>query len=268
MKTRLPLVGIVADFRILSRHPFHCVGNKYVEAVAFGAQTLPVLLPALAERTDYDAVLDLVDGLLFTGSPSNVAPERYGSEIASAELAETMDHARDATTLPLIRRALEWGVPVLGLCRGFQEINVALGGTLHQEVHEVDGLNDHRENEEADLEEQYGPSHPVAFTAGGLLERLTGTHQAVVNSLHGQGVARLAPGLAVEARAPDGLVEAFRPEKAPGFMLAVQWHPEWRYQENPVSVAIFSAFGEACRARQRARSEDATAPGRMPEQAF
>jgi len=249
-----PVVGIVADFRLLNRHPFHCIGNKYVQAVAEGSSALPVLLPALAERSDFEAILALVDGLMFTGSPSNVAPEHYGSTLAAEHLAGDLDHQRDATTLPLIRMAIERGVPLLGLCRGMQEINVALGGSLHQEVHHVTGFLDHRENDEAELEVQYAPSHPVAFTAGGLLARITGVAGAEVNSLHGQGVDRLAAGLVLEAVAPDGLVEAFSVEGARAFAMAVQWHPEWRFEVNPVSQSIFRAFGVACRERRELKA--------------
>jgi putative glutamine amidotransferase len=249
-----PVVGLVADLRLLSRHPFHCVGNKYVEAVGIGANTTPVILPALAERFNLRATLDLVDGLLFTGSPSNVAPEHYGAALSGSHLAEYLDPARDATALPLIRAAVAEGIPVLGLCRGCQEINVAFGGTLHQEVHVVPGLQDHRENEEAPLEDQYGPSHLVRFAKGGLLERLAGNAEAMVNSLHGQGVDRLAPGMIVEAVSPDGLIEAFRIGDAKSFALALQWHPEWRFDRNPLSIAIFREFGLACGLRKARRT--------------
>jgi putative glutamine amidotransferase len=262
MNTYPPVVGIVADFRVLNRHPFHCIGNKYVQAVAEGSAALPILLPALAAKTDFDAILELVDGLLFTGSPSNVAPDQYGTTLAADHLADDLDQERDATTLPLIRLAIARGIPVLGLCRGMQEINVALGGTLHQQVHHVVGLLDHREPDDAELEVQYAPSHPVHFTSGGKLAAMTGLAGAEVNSLHGQGVDQLAPGLSVEARAPDGLVEAFSVDAALSFALAVQWHPEWRFEINPVSQSIFRAFGASCRERRedKARASFAETP--------
>ncbi len=253
--------------RLLGRHPFHCVGNKYVEAVAIGADTTPVLLPALAGRFNLEAALHLVDGLLFTGSPSNVAPSHYGAELSGEHLADFLDPARDDTTLPLIRAAVAREIPILGLCRGCQEINVACGGTLHQEVHFVPGFNDHREDESAPLDEQYAASHMVHFEKGGLLERLAGRSEAMVNSLHGQGVDRLAPGMIVEARAPDGLIEAFRIEGARTFALAVQWHPEWRFDSNPLSIAIFREFGEACRQRQ-ARREGKAPSFKRPDHAL
>jgi putative glutamine amidotransferase len=232
---------------------FHCVGHKYVSAVAFGSDALPILLPALAAKSDFDAILDLVDGLMFTGSPSNVAPRHFDEEVPSEQLGAMLDEDRDATTLPLIRLAIERAIPVLGLCRGFQEINVALGGSLYQEVHKQPGFADHRENEDDELDMQYAPSHPVSFTPGGKLAQMTGVTESVVNSLHGQGINRLAPGLTVEARAPDGLIEAFSVADAATFAFAVQWHPEWRFEVNPVSQAIFKSFGAACRERRDRR---------------
>ncbi len=246
-----PLVGIPACARMMGGHPFHVTGDKYIRAVSDGAGALPLLVPALGDGLD---ILDLVarlDGILITGSASNVEPHRYGGP-PSAE-GTLHDPARDATTLPLIRAALEAGVPLLGICRGFQELNVALGGTLHQRVHEVPGLSDHREDTTAPLEVQYGPAHPVRLTPGGVLARLAGHGDVHVNSVHGQGIDRLAPGLAVEATAPDGLVEAVRVEAAPAFALAVQWHPEWRFREDPLSTALFAAFGTAAAERARRR---------------
>ncbi len=253
MSMHPPVVGIVADFRLLEPHMFHCVGHKYVSAVAFGSDALPILLPALAAKSDFDAILDLVDGLMFTGSPSNVAPRHFDEEVPSEQLGAMLDEDRDATTLPLIRLAIERAIPVLGLCRGFQEINVALGGSLYQEVHKQPGFADHRENEDDELDMQYAPSHPVSFTPGGKLAQMTGVTESVVNSLHGQGINRLAPGLTVEARAPDGLIEAFSVADAATFAFAVQWHPEWRFEVNPVSQAIFKSFGAACRERRDRR---------------
>ena len=254
MSMHPPVVGIVADFRLLEPHMFHCVGHKYVSAVAQGSEVLPILLPALAAASDFDAILDLVDGLMFTGSPSNVAPHHFKQQVPSEQLAAMLDEDRDGTTLPLIRLAVERAIPILGLCRGFQEINVALGGSLYQEVHKEAGFFDHRENEDDELDAQYAPSHAVSFTPGGKLALMTGVTDSEVNSLHGQGINRLAAGLVVEARAPDGLVEAFSVADSAAFAFAVQWHPEWRFEVNPVSQAIFKAFGAACRDRREQRS--------------
>jgi putative glutamine amidotransferase len=157
---------------------------------------------------------------------------------------------------------LERGIPLFAICRGFQETNVALGGTLHQAVHEVDGQNDHRAPAGADAAVQYGPAHPVEVLPGGVLAGILGNERIEVNSIHGQGVKRLADGLRVEARATDGLVEAFSKPSAPAFNLGVQWHPEWQAASNPVSRALFAAFGNACRSFQARRRSPERDPDR------
>jgi putative glutamine amidotransferase len=247
-----PLIGIPADRRILGPHPFHCVGEKYIAAVAQAAGAVPLLVPSLGEDADFDAILDVVDGILLTGSPSNVEPYRYFGPPGDPDTLH--DPHRDATTLPLIPRVVAAGMPLLAICRGFQEMNVAYGGTLWQKVQEVPGFADHRENKEDPLERQYGPAHDVELVPGGELQRIAGVERASVNSVHAQGVQRLGDGLEVEARAPDGLIEAFRVRSAPGFALAVQWHPEWQVMSNPFSRALFAAFGDAARAHARGRS--------------
>jgi putative glutamine amidotransferase len=204
-------------------------------------------LPSLGDVTDWDAILGAADGVMLTGSPSNVNPSYFGQEVRNPLLP--LDAARDATTLPLIRAALARGIPLIAVCRGTQEINVALGGSLYQAIHEVGDYRDHRENFEADLEVQYAPAHAVHIVPNGRLAKILGSADDImVNSLHGQGVERLAPGLTVEARADDGIVEAFSVTDAKGFSLALQWHPEWRITENPASMKMFGAFGDACRA--------------------
>ncbi len=236
---------------MLGDHAFHMVGEKYAEAVIGAAHAVPLLIPALAEELRFDELLDQLDGLLFTGSPSNVEPHHYrGAPSAPGTLH---DPARDATTLPLIRKAVEVGVPVFGICRGFQEMNVAYGGTLHQRVHEVPGHLDHRDDESQPLEVQYGPVHDVILEPGGVLRALAGDDRIRVNSLHSQGIERLGGELAVEARAPDGLVEAFRVAGARRFALAVQWHPEWRVMSNPFSRGLFAAFGAAAAERAKVK---------------
>ncbi len=192
-----------------------------------------------------------MDGLLFTGSPSNVEPHRYQGEPSAPGTLH--DPARDATTLPLIRKAVAAGVPVFGICRGFQEMNVAFGGTLHQKLHEVPGNLDHRDDESQPLEVQYGPAHDVTLEPGGTLRALSATERVRVNSLHSQGIERLGEELEVEARAPDGVIEAFRVRAARVFALAVQWHPEWQVMNNPFSRALFAAFGQASRERAQSR---------------
>jgi putative glutamine amidotransferase len=249
---RKPLIGISADRRQLGLHPFHCVGEKYITAVTEGAGALAVLLPSLGAGQAL-AVLAGLDGLLLTGSPSNVEPHHYQGP--ASEPGTLHDAARDATTLPLVTAAVEAGIPLLAICRGFQEMNVAYGGTLWQRVHEVPGYMDHREDPQASLEVQYGPVHDVTLEAGGQLQQLAGGERIRVNSLHAQGVQRLADGLSIEARAPDGLIEAFRVTAAPAFAIGVQWHPEWQFQNNSFSRALFAAFGEAAARRaQHTRS--------------
>ncbi|MEO5933729.1 MAG: gamma-glutamyl-gamma-aminobutyrate hydrolase family protein, partial [Duganella sp.] len=247
-----PIVLVPACVNLVGVHASHTTHFKYVAAVADGAGCAPLIVPALGEATDFDALLDVADGIMLTGSPSNVDAALYGQTVLDPALPR--DPARDATTLPLIRAALERGIPLMAICRGFQEMNVALGGTLHQAVHDVPGMSDHREQKTQTLERQYAASHRVALEPDGRMAQiLGGVSTIMVNSLHGQGIAELAPGLAVEARADDGLVEAFRVEGATGFTLGVQWHPEWRLSENPDSIKLFQAFGEACRIYKQGR---------------
>jgi putative glutamine amidotransferase len=246
-----PIVLIPACNRMLGHHPFHVVGKKYADAVRL-AGGLPLVVPS-AEANELDRLLDVAEGVLLTGSASNVHPSHFGEAVR--DLALPLDAERDAWTLPLIKKVIERGIPLFAICRGFQETNVALGGTLHQAVHEVDGYRDHRAPADAAVEAQYAQMHPIEVTSGGLLESIVGRSSIAVNSIHGQGVNRLAPGLHVEAIAPDGLVEAFSIPAAKGFNLCVQWHPEWQAARDPVSVQLFKAFGEACSAyRERRRT--------------
>lgn len=247
-----PLVGVVSDRRMVDPHPFHMVGEKYLRAVWEGAEAYPVSLPSLADDFDVLAILHRLDGLLLPGSPSMIEPSHYLGD--PSEPGTWHDPERDLASLALIPAAIRVGMPLFAICRGFQEMNVAFGGTLHQKVHEVDGYGMHKENPDDPLDVQYGPSHEVAFEPSGLLATLTGTDRATVNSLHSQGVDRLGEELIVEARAEDGLIEAFMVRDAPGFNLSVQWHPEWQVRDNPVSLDLFEAFGKACRAyRDRGR---------------
>ena len=248
----VPLIGLPACAREVGIHPFHIVGDKYMRAVAEAAGGLPVAVPALGPALDRNAVLERFDGLLFTGSPSNVEPTRYdGPPSANGTLH---DPERDATTLPLIRGAIDRGVPIFCICRGVQELNVALGGSLHQAVHNVPGRIDHRSDDNQPRDVQYGPAHDVTLADGGLLASLWSMPAVAVNSLHAQGIDRLASRLVVEATAPDGQIEAVRVADAPAFALGVQWHPEWKVTDDPFSMAIFGTFGEATRARAASRT--------------
>jgi putative glutamine amidotransferase len=245
--SRLPLIGIPADRRLFGKHYFHMVGEKYIQAIAQGAGAIPVLVPALGPGIDVPALLQSFDGLLLTGSASNVEPRHYGGPASAPGTLHDPD--RDATTLPLIPQAVAAGLPVLAICRGFQEMNVAYGGTLNPRLHEVPGHLDHRDDETKPLETQYAPVHDVLLDPGGTLRKIAGADRLHVNSLHWQGVQQLGDGLSVEARAPDGVIEAFRVTNAPTFALALQWHPEWQFAKDPFSSALFQAFGEASRRR-------------------
>ena len=244
MSARRPVVGFPCDRRVVGgHHPFHMVGEKYITAVRDGSGALPLLIPVLEPALAVEDLLHAVDGFLFTGSPSNVAPKLYGGPAPREGVMQ--DEHRDATTIPLLKAAIAAGKPVLCICRGFQELNVAFGGTLHQHVQEVAGRIDHRERKDAPIEEQYGPSHPVTVEEGGLLARIAPQRSFDVNSLHSQGIDRLAPSLHADAIAPDGQIEAVSMPGAAAFLLGVQWHPEWAWSSNVVSRAIFEAFGEA-----------------------
>ena len=247
-----PVVLVPACNRMLGRHSFHVAGKKYVDAVK-QAGCLPLVVPS-AQAHEVDELLDLADGVFLTGSASNVHPGHFEETVHDTALL--LDPDRDLWTLPLIPRALARGIPFFGICRGFQEANVALGGSLHQAVQEQPGLNDHRPRGSS-VEEQYGPAHPVKVEGGGVLDQVLGIGEIEVNSVHGQGVKRLAEGLRVEALAPDGLVEAFSDPRAAGFNLCVQWHPEWQADTNPVSIKLLEAFGRACRSyHERHRDPD------------
>lgn len=240
---RKPVVLVPACNRQLGHHPFHIAGRKYVDFVRL-AGGLPLVVPN-ASQDEFDTLLDLADGVLLTGSPSNVHPSHFDEGVHDPALP--LDPERDRFTLPFVRRVLDRAVPLFAICRGMQETNVALGGSLHQALQDVAGHFDHRAKPDAPAEVQYGPAHEVEVCPGGVLARALQRSRFTVNSVHGQGVNRLAAGLRVEARAPDGVVEAFSMPSAPGFNLCVQWHPEWRAADNPVSRQLASAFGDACR---------------------
>lgn len=240
-----PIIGIPADVKQLGEHPFNVVGTKYIDAIVNIAECTPILLPAIGRRQDIANILSVIDGLFLTGAVSNVEPQRYGKTLLNPDTL--LDKSRDATTFPLIDAVLNAGKPLFGVCRGFQELNVAMGGTLHQAVHEQTNMMDHREKS-GSLAIQYGPAHQVKLTKNGLLQQLFAhADEITVNSIHGQGIAQLGNHLTIEATAPDGLVEAISVSNAKNFALAVQWHPEWKAADNKQSIALFNAFGQACK---------------------
>jgi putative glutamine amidotransferase len=255
MSTAKPIIGIPACRKLIPPHMFHAVGEKYITAITAAAGGAPLLIPALGGNLAIGRLLQSLDGLLFTGSPSNVEPHHYQGE--ASDEGTLHDPHRDATTLPLMAAAIDAGLPVFAICRGFQEMNVVFGGSLHQKVEDLPGKIDHREDSLEPLDLQYAPVHEVRLSAGGLLQKLLGAKVIEVNSLHSQGIDRLGEELVVEATAPDGIVESFRVADAPSFALAVQWHPEWQVMKNPQSRTLFEAFGDACRERAReTRSHD------------
>jgi putative glutamine amidotransferase len=249
----VPLIGVPACVQVPKELPVHQVSEKYITGVTDGARGMPVLVPAIGAALDMARLVDRLDGLMLTGSPSNVEPHLYDGEASAPGTAH--DPKRDATTLPLIRAAVEAGLPVLAICRGHQELNVALGGSLHQRVHELPGRIDHRSRKDVSVIERYEAAHPIKLASNGILRRLFGRDEVQVNSLHAQAIDRPAARLLVEATAPDGTVEAVSLIDGKGFCIGVQWHPEWPRLTDPVSKAIFDAFGDACRARAQARAD-------------
>jgi len=247
----VPFIGIPCCVRTIHERPFHTVADRYTQAVIDAAGCLPVLIPSIGWKVDCSALLDGLDGLMLTGSPSNVEPSHYGGPPSREGTLHDPD--RDATTLPLIREAVRRDMPILAICRGIQELNVALGGSLHQRIFEMPGRFNHRrrpklaQGGKMTLDQRYGPAHSVALTPEGFLAQLAGTTEIMVNSLHGQGIDRPAPELVVEAVAPDGQIEGV---SLPGarFVVGVQWHPEYKALENPFSRALFAAFAQACHA--------------------
>lgn len=238
-----PIVIIPADTKVIETLTFDAVGRKYSAAVAEVAECQPLLVPLEAALVDIGAILEIADGILLSGSVSNVHPSLYGTE--QPLRPETMDPARDAVTLPLIRTAVEKKIPLFAICRGYQELNVAMGGSLYQAVHDQPGLNDHREKPKELMDDRFGPSHPIRLE--GDLRDWVGQETVIVNSLHGQGIRRLADGLRPQAYAEDGLVEAVMGPSHHPFLLGVQWHPEWKAAANTVSTALFHRFGDAVR---------------------
>jgi len=252
MPKHKPLVWLPACHRNLDLSDpggYTVLADRYAGAVtALGLQ--PVLYP-MAGAADVSDLLPLVDGVLLTGSPSNVEATRFGAAALSTDL---LDPRRDALTMALVPAALAAGTPLFGVCRGLQEMNVALGGSLHQQVHVEPGLMDHREPDDEDLAVQFATRHEVILTPGSALAEWAGGTRAQVNSLHGQGIKRLGQGLVAEALAPDGLVEGVRVADAHAFAYGVQWHPEWRHEENPFYARTLEAFARACAAHRTCRA--------------
>jgi putative glutamine amidotransferase len=246
-----PLVAVATDVKAFENYTWHATPQQYLEAAVSAAGVLPVLVPSFGERLDLDALLAAVDGVMITGSKSNVHPSLYGGDASEAN--GPYDTARDATTLPLIRKAIENGVPLLAICRGIQELNVALGGTLATEIHEREGAIDHRAPASDRQEERFAIRQNVSIKPGSCLAGIFGAGDIKVNSLHRQGLDRLGSRLAVEAVAEDGTGEAVSVRGAPAFAVGVQWHPEYWAGTDATSRRVFEVFGDAVRAHRDAR---------------
>ena len=246
-RTRKPVIGIIGNhFVINDRYPVHCGGTMNSDAVAEVSQAMPLIIPTDPRYVTVEDLLETCDGFVLTGGRPNVHPSEYGEDETPAHGA--FDRNRDAITLPLIRACVARGQPIFGICRGFQEMNVALGGSLHPEIRELPGRMNHRMPPDGKLEEQFALRHTVRFAEGGVFHGIVGAVEVMTNTLHGQGIARAGARIVIDGLAPDGTPEALYVKDAPGFTLSVQWHPEWNAANDPVSRPLFLAFGDAVRA--------------------
>ncbi len=241
-----PVIGIIGNrYEIEDRYSSHASGIINSVAISEVADCMPLIVPSDPVLAPLDELLEVCDGFLLTGGRPNVHPEEYGH--AATEAHGAFDRDRDALTLPLVRACVERGQPLLGICRGFQEVNVAMGGTLHPEIRDLPGRNNHRMPPDGTLEEQFALRHAVYFTEGGPFHRMMGATTVQTNTLHGQGIATPGRGVVIDGHADDGTPEAIYIEGATGFALSVQWHPEWNAANDPVSMPLFRAFGDAAR---------------------
>ena len=244
---RKPVVLMTMGAQPRNGHAYQVMTHKYIMPLVEISGCVPLLVPTCCGIEDLAQYLDLADGVYLSGAGSNIDPALYGQENLTPE--KQQDRDRDLFDLSLINAAIAQGLPILGICRGMQEINVALGGDIHQKVYNEPGYDDHREDADDPVDEQYGPSHQIELLPGSWFAELMGAERIAVNSLHGQGIDRLGSGLEPLAHAEDGLIEALHAPTLSPFLLAVQWHPEWKASENPHSIKIFQAFGDACRQR-------------------
>ncbi|PTX54015.1 putative glutamine amidotransferase [Litoreibacter ponti] len=241
-----PVIGIIGNHYLINdEYPAHAAGQMNCEAIAEVCDALPMIIPSCPSLVDIPALMDACDGFLFTGGRPNVHPEEYGEE--ETEAHGTFDRSRDRVALPLIRACVEAGQPILGVCRGFQEVNVAMGGTLYPEIRDLPGRMNHRMPPDGTLEEKFELRHEVTFTKGGPFHRLMGAEVVMTNTLHGQGIKDAGARIVIDGLAPDGTPEAIYIKDAPGFALSVQWHPEYKASEDPVSRPLFAGFGDAAR---------------------
>ncbi len=241
-----PKIGIIGNPTLIGDHyPAHAGGTMNSHAVAEVSGGLPLLIPADPRLVSVEELMETCDGFLLTGGRPNVHPEEYGE--AATEAHGDFDRCRDAITLPLVRACVETGQPFLGVCRGFQEVNVAMGGTLYPEIRDLPGRMNHRMPPDGTLDEKFAIRHAVTFAEGGAFHRLMGAQKVMTNTLHGQGIKTAGARIVIDGLADDGTPEAIYIDGAPGFTLAVQWHPEYNAANDPVSRPLFAAFGDAAR---------------------
>lgn len=247
-----PVVAVSTDVRQFENYTWHATPRQYLDAAISVAGVLPLLVPSFGERLDLESLIANIDGIILTGSKTNIDPTLYGLE--ATEENGPYDRDRDATTIPLIRLALEHGVPLLAICRGLQEMNIALGGTLDSEIQDIEGRNDHRAPLSDDQDERFAIRQKVDIKPLYCLEQVLKTDAIMVNSVHRQAIGQLGSGLQVEARAEDGTIEAISVIGSKAFAVGVQWHPEYWVKSDDVSARILRAFGDAARARAAART--------------
>lgn len=239
-------IGIISnEYLINDEYPTHAGGTMNTAAVSEVSGCMPLLIPADPRYVSVAELLDTFDGFVFTGARPNVHPAEYGEDATDAHGA--FDRSRDALTLPLIRQAIDLGLPILGICRGFQEVNVALGGTLYPEIRDLPGRMNHRMPPDGTLEEKFALRHIVSLNPGGPFAKVFGATEVMTNTLHGQGIKTAGARVVIDGTAPDGTPEAIFVKDAPGFALSVQWHPEYQAASDPVSRPLFAAFGDAAR---------------------
>ena len=239
-----PVVGIIGNSHLIGEdYPVQAAGMTNIEAISTVSNALPLIVPSDPRFVDIDVLMARCDGFLFTGGRPNVHPSFYGEEATEAHGA--FDFHRDELTLALIRQCVARGQPVFGICRGFQEFNVAFGGSLYPEIRDLPGRMNHRMPPDGTIEEKFALRHTITLTPGGKFAGILGQDQVMVNSLHGQGIKTPGHEIVIEGYAPDKTPEAIYVRNAPGFALAVQWHPEWNAAHDPVSRPLFEAFGAA-----------------------
>jgi putative glutamine amidotransferase len=249
---RKPVVLMSMGAQERKGHAYQVMTQKYMSPLIEFAGCVPLLAPTCFGTEDLEQYLSMADGVYVTGAGSNIDSRLYGQENLTPDKAQDQD--RDHFDLPLIRAALAMGLPLLGICRGMQEMNVALGGDIHQKLYEIEGVNDHREDSSTPPAEQYADIHLVRLVPNTWLAELMGQAEIPVNSLHGQGIKTLGKGLQPLAHAEDGVIEAIHLPEAEQFTLGVQWHPEWQAAQNPHSIRLFQAFGAACQKQAALRN--------------